>query len=231
MRTTVRDPKRESASDLGDRDFVRSEPNRLWVGDLKYIQTGQSFLFLAAVQDVFSRRIIGWSMRDDLKSDLVLDALGMAVTARGDEAAGVVAHSDQGSQYASLVYGAYAKQSRIDLSMGSIATRRTTHSPRASSPRSRKSSSAANASRRASGPGSGSSGTSNASTTRAAGTPASACSARSTPNGDTNRRPRCLRLATKGRDRFLYAADTQPSTPVPAARTTRPEFWRLLTYA
>jgi putative transposase len=59
-------------------------------------------------------------MRDDLRAELVLDALGMAVTIRGGEAAGVVAHSDHGSQYTSLVYGAYAKQSGIDLSMGSI---------------------------------------------------------------------------------------------------------------
>jgi putative transposase len=119
-RTTVRDPKRASAPDLVDRDFARAEPNRLWVCDLKYIQTGQGFLFLAAVQDVFSRRIIGWSMRDDLKADLVLDALGMAVSTRGAGAGGVVAHSDHGSQYTSLAYGAYAKQSGIDLSMGSI---------------------------------------------------------------------------------------------------------------
>jgi hypothetical protein len=97
VRTTVRDPKRDSAPDLVDRDFARAEPNRLWVCDLKYVQTGQGFLFLAAVQDVFSRRIIGWSMRDDLKSELVLDALGMAVSARGADAAGVVAHSDHGS--------------------------------------------------------------------------------------------------------------------------------------
>jgi putative transposase len=96
VRTTVRDPKRDSAPDLVDRDFARAEPNRLWVCDLKYVQTGQGFLFLAAVQDVFSRRIIGWSMRDDLKAELVLDALGMAVTARGGDAAGVVAHSDHG---------------------------------------------------------------------------------------------------------------------------------------
>jgi len=119
-RTTVRDPKQPAAPDLVDRDFARAEPNRLWVCDLKYIQTGQGFLFLSAVQDVFSRRIIGWSMRDNLQADLVLDALGMAVTARGVDAAGVVAHSDHGSQYTSLAYGAYAKQSGIDLSMGSI---------------------------------------------------------------------------------------------------------------
>ena len=118
-RTTIRDPARPSAPDLVDRDFARAEPNRLWVCDIKYIQTGQGFLFLAAVQDVFSRRIIGWSMRDDLRAELVLDALGMAV-ARAGQPAGVVAHSDHGSQYTSLVYGTYAKQSGIDLSMGSI---------------------------------------------------------------------------------------------------------------
>ena len=118
-RTTIRDPKRAAAPDLVDRRFARPEPNRLWVCDLKYIQTGQGFLFLAAVQDTFSRRIIGWSMRDDLKSELVLDALGMAVNARRPEER-LVAHSDHGSQYTSLVYGAYAKQSGIDLSMGSI---------------------------------------------------------------------------------------------------------------
>ena len=97
-RTTVRDPKRPSAPDLVDRGFARAEPNRLWVCDIKYIQTGQGFLFLAAVQDVFSRRIVGWSMRDDLKAELVLDALGMAVSVRGADAAGVIAHSDRGSQ-------------------------------------------------------------------------------------------------------------------------------------
>jgi hypothetical protein len=98
FKTTVRDPKRDSAPDLVDRDFARAEPNRLWVCDLKYVQTGQGFLFLAAVQDVFSRRIIGWSMRDDLEAELVLGALGMAVSLRGGDAAGVVAHSDHGSQ-------------------------------------------------------------------------------------------------------------------------------------
>jgi len=101
VRTTVHDPRRDSAPDLVDREFARAEPNRLWVCDLKYIQTGQGLLFLAAVQDVFSRRIIGWSMRDDLRSELVLDALGMAVAARGGKAAGVVAHSDHGSHLGS----------------------------------------------------------------------------------------------------------------------------------
>ncbi len=124
--------------------FARAEPNRLWVCDLKYVQTGQGFLFLAAVQDVFSRRIIGWSMRDDLKAELVLDALGMAVSPRGD-AAGVVAHSDHGSQYTSLVYGSLRQAVRdrpLDgLDRRPLGQRR---SPRRSSPASRKNSSAAN---------------------------------------------------------------------------------------
>jgi putative transposase len=119
-RTTIREPAQPSAPDLVDRQFGRSAPNQLWVCDIKYVQTGQGFLFLAAVQDVFSRRIVGWSMRDDLQAELVLGALGMAVTSRGVQSAGVVAHSDHGSQYTSLRYGRYAKGSQIELSMGSI---------------------------------------------------------------------------------------------------------------
>jgi putative transposase len=119
-RTTIREPAQPSAPDLVDRQFGRSGPNQLWVCDIKYVQTAQGFLFLAAVQDVYSRRIVGWSMRDNLETDLVLDALGMAVTARGAQCAGVVAHSDQGSQYPSLRYGRYAKGPQIELSMGSI---------------------------------------------------------------------------------------------------------------
>jgi putative transposase len=118
-RTTLRDPVRVSAPDRIRREFDRSEPDRLWVCDIKYVQTGQGFLFLAAVQDVFSRRIVGWSMRDDLRAELVLDALGMAVTQR-NTTTGLVAHSDHGSQYTSLLYGTYAKASGIALSMGSI---------------------------------------------------------------------------------------------------------------
>ncbi len=117
-RTTIREAGRSSAPDLVDRDFTRAEPNRLWVCDIKYVQTGQGFLFLACVQDVYSRRIIGCSMRGDLKTELVLDALGMAAHTR--ETAGVIAHSDHGSQYTSLAYGSHAKESGIDLSMGSV---------------------------------------------------------------------------------------------------------------
>jgi putative transposase len=118
-RTTIREPARPSAPDLVERSFARAEPNRLWVCDIKYVGTGQGFLFLAVVQDAFSRRIVGWSMRDDLRAELVLDALGMAVAQR-QATLGLVAHSDHGSQYTSLAYGTYAKTSGIELSMGSV---------------------------------------------------------------------------------------------------------------
>ena len=183
-RTTSRDPKRASAPDLVDRSFARAEPDRLWVCDLKYVQTGQGFVFLACAQDVFSRHIVGWSMRDDLQAELVLDALGMTVAARQPNDR-LVAHSDHGNQYTSLVYGAYAKQSAIDLSMGSIGDPGITRSPKRSSPASRKNSYAANASPPESTPGCGSSGTSSAATTPAATRPL-ACSHQPNTKTDTS---------------------------------------------
>jgi putative transposase len=171
--TTSRDPARPSAPDLVDREFARAKPNRLWVCDIKYVGTGQGFLFLAVVQDVFSRRIVGWSMRDDLRAELVLDALGMAVAQRrvGD---GLVAHSDHGSQYTSLAYGTYARPRASSCRWARSAIPGTTRSPRPSSPASRRSSFAASALRPARPPGCGCSGTSSASTTPAAATPGSA---------------------------------------------------------
>ena len=119
-RTTMRDARRPSAPDLVDRRFARGEPNRLWVCDLKYVQTGQGFLFLAAVQDVFSRRVIGWSMRDDLQAELVLDALGMAVTARGPRLGGWSPTAITAASTPAWATARYAKQSGVDLSMGSV---------------------------------------------------------------------------------------------------------------
>lgn len=118
--TTRRDPARASLPDLVQRRFDSDGPNQLWVADIKYVQTGQGFLYLAAVQDAWSRRIVGWAMRDDLSTELVLDALGMAVHQHGPTSAGVTAHSDHGSQYASLEYGRIAKLAGIALSMGSV---------------------------------------------------------------------------------------------------------------
>ena len=123
-----------------------AEPNRLWVCDLKYIQTGQGFLFLAVVQDVFSRRIIGWSMRDDLKTELVLDALGMAVTAAA-ETPPAWSRTRITVRSTRVWSTAPTRSSPGSTSRWArSATPGTTPSPRASSPASRKSCSAANGS-------------------------------------------------------------------------------------
>jgi putative transposase len=107
-----------AAPDLVKRDFSASAPNQLWVADITYVPTWEGWLFLAVVIDAFSRRCVGWSMRDDLKAELVVDALGMAVTRRKPKGS-VVHHSDRGSQYASLAFGATLRDSDIMASMGS----------------------------------------------------------------------------------------------------------------
>jgi putative transposase len=95
-RTTVRVPGVRVADDLVGRDFRPAAPNVLWVADITYLRTWEGWLYLAAVQDAFSRRIVGWSMADHMRSDLVVDALNMAVARRQPEA-GLIHHSDQGS--------------------------------------------------------------------------------------------------------------------------------------
>jgi putative transposase len=96
---------------------VPSAPNQLWVADIKYIPTAAGWLYLAAVLDCFSRRVVGWSMRDDLRAELVVDALEMAV-ARQRPGPGLIHHSDQGSQYVSLLFGERCGEAGIEISMG-----------------------------------------------------------------------------------------------------------------
>ena len=103
-RTTVRDPKATPAADLIERDFSASGPDELWVSDITYVPTYRGFLFLAVVMDAWSRRIIGWSMALHLRTELVLDALEMAL-AQGRGASGTICHSDHGGQYTSLAFG------------------------------------------------------------------------------------------------------------------------------
>jgi putative transposase len=96
-RTTIRVPGVRVADDLVERRFRPDAPNLLWIADLTYLRTWEGWLYLAAVQDAYSRRIVGWSMADHMRSELVVDALNMAV-ARRRPAAGLIHHSDQGSQ-------------------------------------------------------------------------------------------------------------------------------------
>jgi len=96
-RTTVPAEKAPPAPDLVERRFVAERPNALWLADITYVETSEGYLFLAVVMDMFGPKIVGWSMRDDLKAELVVDALAMAV-ARRRPPAGLVHHSDRGSQ-------------------------------------------------------------------------------------------------------------------------------------
>jgi putative transposase len=117
VRTTIRVPGVRAANDLVLRDFAPSAANQLWVADIKYVPTAAGWLYLAAVVDCFSRRVVGWSMRDDLRAELVVDALEMAVARRRPKP-GLVHHSDRGSQYVSLIFGARCREADIDVSMG-----------------------------------------------------------------------------------------------------------------
>lgn len=117
-RTTIRVPGVRVADDLVERDFRPAAPNVLWVADLTYLRTWQGWLYLAAVQDAFSRTIVGWSMADHMRAELVVDALQMGLARRRPEA-GLIHHSDQGSQYVSLAFGQRARDVGIAVSMGS----------------------------------------------------------------------------------------------------------------
>jgi HTH-like domain/Integrase core domain len=97
-KTTIRVPGVRPAEDLVDRNFVAAAPNLLWMSDIKEIPTWEGKLYLATTLDCFSRKAVGWSIRDDMRADLVVDALEMAVSRRRPEAGGLVFHSDQGSQ-------------------------------------------------------------------------------------------------------------------------------------
>src|ERR1700738_4112986 len=93
--TTRRDKEARPAPDLVDRNFVASRPNQLWVADITFVATASGFLYLAVVLDAWSRKLVGWSMANHLRTELVLDALDMAIGQRRPH--GVIHHSDQGS--------------------------------------------------------------------------------------------------------------------------------------
>ncbi len=118
-RTTIRDRDTAPAPDLVERVFSASGPDRLWVADITYLPTWQGFLYLAVVLDVFSRRIVGWSMAGHLRTELILDAVEMAISRRRP-AGGLVHHSDRGTQYTSLAFGRRCREAGIAQSMGSV---------------------------------------------------------------------------------------------------------------
>src|SRR5436190_23248882 len=107
------------AENVLDRRFDPEEPNAAWVADVTYIPTREGWLYLAVVEDLYSRMVVGWSMADTMTSRLVVDALEMAVQRRlPDE--GLVAHSDRGSQYASDHYQRLLAKHGIECSMSGV---------------------------------------------------------------------------------------------------------------
>jgi putative transposase len=116
-KTTIRVPGVRVANDLVKRDFSPPAPNTLWVADITYLRSWEGWLYLAVVLDCFSRRIIGWALEDHLRAELVVDALEQALQRR-KPGRGLVHHSDQGSQYVSLVFGRRCRLAGIEQSVG-----------------------------------------------------------------------------------------------------------------
>jgi putative transposase len=120
-RTTIADPAAERRPDLVNRDFTADAPDRLWVGDFTYLRCWEGRLFFSFVIDVFSRKIVGWQLASHMRTDLVLDALRMAL---GTRALGadltLVTHTDQGSQYTSHDYTQVVDDARVLASVGSV---------------------------------------------------------------------------------------------------------------
>jgi putative transposase len=116
--TTRRDQNARPAPDLVDRNFTASGPNQLWVADITYVPTAAGFLYLAIVLDAWSRKIVGWSMANHLRTELVLDAMEAAIGQRRPSS--VIHHSDQGCQYTSVAFGKRCGEAGVRPSMGSV---------------------------------------------------------------------------------------------------------------
>ena len=121
IRTTIAAKKPAPFGDLVKRRFKAARPNELWCGDLTYVHTGEGFLYLATVIDVFSRRVIGWAIAPHMRAELVSDALRMAMANRRRQVSGVVFHSDRGAQYGAGIYKDLARSAGVRQSMGRVA--------------------------------------------------------------------------------------------------------------
>jgi len=115
--TTRRERGARAAPDLVERDFTAQGPDELWVADITFVPTWAGFLYLAVVLDAWSRRIVGWAMAAHLRTELVLEALDMALWRRRPKE--VIHHSDQGCQYTSVAFGRRCREAGVRPSMGS----------------------------------------------------------------------------------------------------------------
>lgn len=117
--TTVRDPAAEQAPDLVNRHFTVHSPDRLWITDITEHPTEEGKIYCAAVMDAYSRLIIGWSINSHMRTELVTDALGMAILRRKPENHTIL-HSDHGSQYTSWAFGQRLHAAGLLASMGTV---------------------------------------------------------------------------------------------------------------
>ena len=118
VHTTRRGAAEVEADDLVKRDFKANAPNELWVADITYVPTWAGFLYLSVVLDAFSRRIVGWAMATHLRTELVLNALNMALQQRRPSS--VIHHSDHGSQYTALAFGQRCGAMGVRSSRGTV---------------------------------------------------------------------------------------------------------------
>jgi putative transposase len=119
--TTRRNRKDPVAANLLKRDFSVERPNEKWLADITYIRTREGWLYLAAVLDLFNRKIVGWAMADQMTSELTKRALRMAIRERRP-GQGLIHHSDQGSQYTDSSYQALLKEHQVQASMNGVGT-------------------------------------------------------------------------------------------------------------
>ena len=116
--TTISDGSSHTIPDLVERDFDRGRLDAVWPSDITYLATGQGWLYLCAVRDGCSRRVLGWAIEDHLRTDLVETALRRAVTLRGRDTTGVIFHADRGCQYTSSQLNDVADELGVRLSVG-----------------------------------------------------------------------------------------------------------------
>ena len=121
-RTTRRDPYAAApVPDLVKRNFAAAAPNKIWTADITYVGTREGFLYLAFILDVYSRKVVGWSMTNHLRTELVVDALEMALWRRRP-GAGLIHHTDRGAQYTALSFGKRLEEVGITPSMGRVGS-------------------------------------------------------------------------------------------------------------
>ena len=119
--TKKQQSEQDSAEDLVKRKFEADGPNQAWFADITYVKTYQGWLYVAIVMDIFSRRVVGWSMDKHMDARLVDDALHMAIIRRNPKGS-LIHHSDHGSQYRSLLLGKTMREHGITPSMGAISS-------------------------------------------------------------------------------------------------------------